>query len=120
MSYVDGFVIPIKKDKIEEYRIMAEKGAKIWMEHGALDYKECILDDSKDSEWCTTFEKAIQTKDGETVIFSYILYKDRTHRDEVNAKVMSDPRIKEGCSPETAPFDFKRMAYGGFKAIVEA
>jgi uncharacterized protein YbaA (DUF1428 family) len=119
MSYVDGFVIPIEKDNIEKYRIIAEKTAKIWMEHGALDYKECVLEDSTKLQWCTTFETAIHSKAGETVIFSYILYKDRTHRDEVNGKVMSDPRMKDMCSPETAPFDFKRMAYGGFKAIVE-
>lgn len=120
MSYVDGFVIPVKKANIEAYRQMAEKGATIWMEHGALDYKECVLDDSKDSEWCTTFEKTIQHQPDETIVFSYILYKDRSHRDQVNAKVMADERLQDGCNPETAPFDFKRMAYGGFKAIVEA
>lgn len=120
MSYVDGFVIPLQKGKEEEYRKMAEKGAQTWMKHGALDYKECILDDSNECEWNTQFEKAIHVKEGETVIFAYIVYKDRAHRDEVNAKVMADPSMKDGCNPETAPFDFKRMAYGGFRAIVEA
>ncbi|MFZ4762205.1 MAG: DUF1428 domain-containing protein [Alphaproteobacteria bacterium] len=119
MGYVDGFVIPVKKENIEAYRKMAEKGAEIWIEHGALDYKECVLDDSNESEWCTTFEKATQSKEGETIIFSYIVYKDRAHRDAVNAKVMADPRMKDGCNLETAPFDFKRMAYGGFQTIVE-
>lgn len=120
MSYVDGFIIPLKKGKEDEYQKMAEKGAKVWMEHGALDYKECILEDSKESDWCIPFEKAIQAKEGETIIFAYIVYKNRAHRDEVNAKVMADPRMKEGCNPQAAPFDFKRMAYGGFKALVEA
>ena len=117
MSYIDGFVIPVKKENIEAYRQMAEKGAKIWMKHGALDYKECVLEDSKESEWCSTFEKTVQPNPGETIVFSYIVYKDRTHRDEVNAKVMADPELK--CDPDNTPFDMKRMAYGGFKAIVE-
>lgn len=120
MSYVDGFVIPVKKENLEAYRKMAEKGAQVWMDHGALDYKECVLDDSNESEWCTTFEKATSSKEDETIIFSYILYKDRAHRDAVNAKVMADERLKDACTPETTPFDFKRVAYGGFKSIVEA
>jgi uncharacterized protein YbaA (DUF1428 family) len=117
MSYVDGFVIPIKKENIEAYRDLAEQAAKIWMKHGALDYKECVLEDSPDSEWCSTFEKAIHHHPDETIIFSYILYKDRAHRDAVNEKVMADPELK--CDPASMPFDTKRMAYGGFKTIVE-
>ncbi len=117
MSYVDGFVIPVKKENIETYRIVAEKASKIWMKHGALDYKECVIDDSNESEWCTTFEKTIAHNSGETIILSYILYKDRAHRDEVNSKVMTDPELQ--CDPANMPFDVKRMAYGGFKAIVD-
>ncbi len=119
MTYVDGFVIPLKKENIDAYRVLAEKGAKIWMEHGALDYKECILEDSKESDWNTTFEKSIHTKEGETVVFAYIVFKDRAHRDAVNAKVMADDRMKEGCDPNNMPFEFKRMTYGGFQTIVE-
>jgi uncharacterized protein YbaA (DUF1428 family) len=120
MSYIDGFVIPVKKENLDAYRQLAEKGAALWMKHGALDYKECLLDDSKETEWCIPFEKAIQSKEDETIVFAYIVYKDRAHRDKVIAKVMADPHTKDGCNPDTSPFDFKRMAYGGFKAIVEA
>lgn len=117
MSYVDGFIIPLKKENIDSYREMAEKGAKIWMKHGALDYKESVLEDSKESEWCTTFEKTIPHNPGETIVFAYVLYKDRAHRDAVNAKVMADPELQ--CDPSNMPFDVKRMAYSGFKTIVE-
>ena len=118
MSYVDGFVLPLPKGKEEDYRKMAEKGAQTWMKHGALDYKECILDDSNETEWSTTFEKSFHPKEGETIVFAYIVYKDRAHRDEVNAKVMAE--MKEGdCSECEGVFDMKRMAYGGFKVLVE-
>lgn len=120
MSYVDGFVLPIDKDKIGIYTQIAEKMSKLWIEHGALEYKECVLEDSTKSEWCITFNQMAQPKEGETIVFAYIVYNDRAHRDAVNAKVMADPRVHEVCKPEEAPFDCKRMAYSGFKSIVEA
>lgn len=118
MTYVDGFVVPVPKDKIEDYRKMAEMGATVWKDHGALDYKECVADDVDDKGFCATFPGAFNTlKDGETLVFAFIVYKSREHRDEVNAKVMADPRLK--CDENNMPFDCKRMAYGGFKTIVE-
>jgi uncharacterized protein YbaA (DUF1428 family) len=117
--YVDGFVIPLPAKKIDAYRRMAQKAAKIWREHGALDYKECVGDDL-DIKFALPFPKGIKTKPGETVVFSYIVYKSRAHRDAVNTKVMKDPRIAAMCDPKDMPFDCKRMLYGGFKTIVEA
>lgn len=114
-EYVDGFVIPVPVDKIPEYRKIARKAAKIWMEYGALDYRECVGDDLK-NDWGANFPVIAGAKEGETVAFSWITYKSRKHRDEVNAKVMADPRLK--CDPENMPFDCKRMAYGGFKTLV--
>ena len=119
MSYVDGFVIPVAKDKIEDYRKMAETGKLVWMDHGALDYKECVLEDEATNEHCGSFPQRVEHKENETIVFSYIVFKDRAHRDEVNAKVMADPRLQEGCDGNNMPFDPKRMAYSGFKAIVE-
>lgn len=116
--YVDGFVLPVPKKNIAAYVRMAKKASKIWKELGALDYKECLGDDL-DSKFCMPFPKGIRSKPGETVVFSYIVYKSRKHRDQVNAKVMKDPRIAEMCDPKDMPFDCKRMLYGGFKAIVE-
>lgn len=117
--YVDGFVIPIKKTKIAAYRKIAIQAGKVWKEHGALAYVECIGNDLKIAGMTTTFPKLATTKSGETVIFSYILYKSRKHRDAVNKKVMADPRLQAMCDPKKSPFDFKRMAYGGFEAIVD-
>jgi uncharacterized protein YbaA (DUF1428 family) len=121
MRYVDGFVLPVPKKKLEAYRRMAKVASKIWREHGALEYRECVADDLKPKGAKYTFPQTVRLKAGETVVFAYIVYKSRAHRDRVNAKVMKDPRIaammKEG---EPMPFDFKRMAYGGFKTIVEA
>lgn len=117
MSFVDGFVLPVPSDKIDEYRALAEKAGKIWIEHGALEYKECIGEDLEDKGFCTTFPKMAETNDGETIVFAYIVYNSREHRDEVNAKVMADPRMKD--EGEKMPFDCKRMAYGGFKTLVE-
>jgi uncharacterized protein YbaA (DUF1428 family) len=119
MTYVDGFVLPVPADKIEDYRKMAEPAGAIWMEHGALSYKECVLEDHEDKGFCATFPAAFQTKKNETVVFAFITYNSREHRDQVNAKVMSDKRMGENCTPDTMPFDVKRMAYGGFKAIVD-
>ncbi|WP_369060648.1 DUF1428 domain-containing protein [Caulobacter sp. 73W] len=117
MTYVDGFVIAVPKDKMDAYREMAELGRTVWMEHGALSYVEAKADDVPYGE-LTSFPRAVQQKDDETTIFSFITYRDRAHRDEVNAKVMADERMKGGM--ENAPFDGKRMIYGGFEAFVQA
>jgi uncharacterized protein YbaA (DUF1428 family) len=117
--YVDGFVIPIAKKKVPAYKKMAAKAGKIWREHGALDYKECIGDDLN-IKFGLPFPKGIKTKAGETVVFSYIVYKSKKHRDAVNAKVMKDPRMGDMGDMKDMPFDVKRMMYGGFKTIVEA
>jgi uncharacterized protein YbaA (DUF1428 family) len=119
MSYVDGFVVPVPKKNLKAYRAMAKKASKIWKEYGALDYKECVGDDL-DSKFCLPFPKGIKTKPGETVVFAYIVYKSRKHRDQVNAKVMKDPRIHAMCDPKKMPFDCARMCYGGFKMMVAA
>jgi len=117
MSYVDGFVIPIPKKNLKAYARMAKVGAKTWMEHGALDYKECVADDLQ-TKWGTPFPRLMKLKPGETVVFSYIVFKSRAHRDRVNAKVMKEME-KLGGTPDM-PFDMKRMVYGGFKTLVEA
>lgn len=127
MSYVDGFVLPVPEGKIDAYREMAGKAGKIWMEHGALSYKECVLEDAEPEmpedapENCklTPFRDMAGTKAGETVVFAFIVYKSRAHRDEVNEKVMADPRMKEACDKNNMPFDPSRMTYGGFEAIVD-
>lgn len=119
-KYVDGFVLVVPKKNLADYKKMATMGAKLWMKHGALDYKECVGDDMK-PEWCAVpFPKLAKTKPSEVVVFSYITYKSRTHRDQVNAKVMKDPKMndpKEINKP--MPFDMKRMSYGGFEVIVD-
>jgi uncharacterized protein YbaA (DUF1428 family) len=119
MKYVDGFVLPVPKKNIPAYRRMAQKASKVWRDHGALDYKECVGDDLK-VKMGVPFPRQIKTKPGETVVFAYIVYKSRAHRDSVNAKVMKDPRIANMCDPKDMPFDFKRMLYGGFKVLVDA
>lgn len=118
MSYVDGFVLIVPTDRLEEYRAMADTAGKVWMEFGALDYRECVADDMK-AEFGKSFNELAQTQPGETVIFSWIVYESKEKRDEINAKVMQDPRIKDSCDPENMPFDCKRMSYGGFRTIVE-
>jgi uncharacterized protein YbaA (DUF1428 family) len=115
--YVDGFVLAVPKKNLPAYRKMARLGAKVWKEHGALEYVECVGDDLA-TQWGTTFPKLAKTKPGETVCFSFIVYKSRAHRDAVNKKVMADPRMEK--APNPMPFDMKRMSFGGFKAIVEA
>jgi uncharacterized protein YbaA (DUF1428 family) len=117
--YVDGFVIPIQTSNLDAYREVAERAAAIWKEYGALEYIEAVGDDL-DVQEMRSFPQLAGAADGETVVFSYIVYRSREHRDEVNEKVMADPRVKEMCGPDKAPFDCKRMAYGGFKSIVEA
>ncbi len=117
--YVDGFVIPLKKKNLAAYRRMAAKAGKLWKEHGALEYMECAGDDLKIKGMVASFPKLARLKAGETVLFSFIIYKSRKHRDAVNRKVMADPRIQAMCDPKNSPFDFRRMIYGGFKAIVD-
>jgi uncharacterized protein YbaA (DUF1428 family) len=118
MAYVDGFVVPVPKKKVQAYCRLAQKAGKIWREHGALDFKECIADDVKVGK-LTSFPRSVKLKPSETVVFSWITFKSRAHRDRVNAKVMKDKRIA-GMDPKDMPFDGKRMIYGGFKIIVEA
>jgi uncharacterized protein YbaA (DUF1428 family) len=118
MSYVDGFLLPMPKKNVAAYRRIAAKAGKVWREHGALDYKECVGDDLQ-SKCGIPFPKLAKLKSSETVVFAYIVFKSRAHRDRVNAKVMKDPRIAN-MSPEKMPFDVKRMVYGGFKVIVDA
>ncbi|MGE0268924.1 MAG: DUF1428 domain-containing protein [Candidatus Omnitrophota bacterium] len=117
--FVDGFVLAVPKKKIDAYRRLAQKACKVWMDHGALAYRECVGEDL-DSKMGVPFPKLAKVKPGETVVFAYIEYKSRAHRDRVNAKVMKDPRIANMCDPKDMPFDCKRMTYGGFKTIVEA
>jgi uncharacterized protein YbaA (DUF1428 family) len=119
MPYVDGFVIPVPKKKLAAYRSMARKAGKVWREYGALDYKECVADDVKMGKR-TSFPRSVKKKPNETVVFSYIVYKSRAHRDKVNAKVMKDKRIVGMMDMSAMPFDVKRMIYGGFKVIVDA
>ena len=117
--YIDGFVLPVPKKNIAAYARMAKKASKLFREHGALEYRECAGDDL-DVKMGLPFPKGIKTKPGETVVFSYVVYKSRAHRDQVNAKIMKDPRIHALCDPKNMPFDCARMIYGGFKTIVEA
>jgi uncharacterized protein YbaA (DUF1428 family) len=119
MAYVDGFVLPVPKKKLQAYRAMARKAGKIWREHGALEYRECIADDVKPGK-TTSFPQSVKLKPGETVVFAYIIYKSRAQRDRVNAKVMKDPRIAGMMNPAALPFDGKRMFWGGFKSLVIA
>jgi len=116
-KYIDGFVIPVSKNKIDSYRDVAAKACAIWMEHGALDYVEAVGDDLEVADQ-VPFTRLAGTSEEETVVFSYIVYRSREHRDEVNARVMADPRIHEICAPDEHPFDCKRMAWGGFRSIV--
>jgi uncharacterized protein YbaA (DUF1428 family) len=117
--YVDGYVLPLPNDKIDLYRQIAEEAGKIWREHGALEYRECVGDDL-DVKDQVPFPRMIETKPDETVVFAWIVFESREHRDEVNAKVMKDPRLARMAELGPMPFDSKRMAYGGFKTIVEA
>ena len=114
MPYVDGFIVPLPKKNLKAYRAMAKKAGKVWREHGALDYKECIADDVKPGKW-TSFPRSVKQKKNETVVFSWIVYKSRADRDAIMEKVMADPRLKGDM-----PFDGKRMIFGGFDVIVAA
>jgi uncharacterized protein YbaA (DUF1428 family) len=117
MQYVDGFVVPVPKRNLQAYRRMANTAGKVWKEHGALDYRECIADDVKRGK-ITSFPRSVKLKSGETVAFSWIVYKSRAHRDRVIAKVMADARLQKMMNSKTMPFDGKRMFYGGFTTLV--
>ena len=118
MSYVDGFVLTVPKKNLAAYRRMSKKSGKIWREYGALEYRECVGDDLK-VKFGVPFPRLAKAKPSETVVFSWIVYKSREHRDRVNAKVMKDPRLAGMCDSKSMPFDMKRMAYGGFKVLVD-
>ncbi|NOT00954.1 MAG: DUF1428 domain-containing protein [Phycisphaerales bacterium] len=118
MPYVDGFVLPVPKKNMAAYGRMARKAGKIWREHGALEYRECVGDDL-DMKWGIPFTRIVKLKPGETIVFSWIVYKSRAHRDRINAKVMADPRLAPMMDPKKMPFDCKRMTCGGFKVLVE-
>lgn len=115
--YVDGYVVPVPKDKVEDYRRIAQQAGEVWREYGALEYVECIADDVKPGE-VTSFPQSVKLKDDETVVFAWIVYESREHRDQVNEKVMKDPRMAN-MDPKTMPFDGKRMFWGGFNVFVE-
>jgi len=117
MAYVDGFVLPVPTKNIAAYKRIAQKAGKIWREHGALEYRECVGDDL-DTKFGVPFARTVKAKRGETVLFAWIVYKSRAHRDRVNAKVMKDPRLT--LEQNAMPFDVKRMVYGGFKILVDA
>ncbi len=115
-KYVDGFVLPIPKQNVEAYRHLAEAAGRVWREHGALEYIECLADDVKSGE-VTSFPQSVKLEPDETVVFAWIVYESREHRDQVNEKVMKDPRIAN-LDPESMPFDAKRMFWGGFQVLV--
>lgn len=117
MAYVDGFVLPVPKKNLKAYLRIARLAAKVYKDHGAVEYRECVGDDLNPT-FCTPFPRMVKPKRGETIFFSFIVFKSRAHRDQVNKKFMKDPRIASmGCSKKM-PFDCRRMAYGGFKVEV--
>ena len=117
MSYVDGFVLPVPKKRMDDYRRMARKAGKIWREHGALEYRECVVEDVN-VKYGVPFTRAVKMKPGDTVVFAWIVFKSRSHRDRVNAKVMNDPRLTMD-DASAMPVDIKRMVYGGFNVLVD-
>ena len=117
MTYVDGFIVPVPKNKVKDYVKIAKVASKVWKDHGALEYIECVADDVAMGKW-TSFPRSVKLKKNETVIFSYIVYKSRSHRDRVMKKVMSDPRLAKMMDPKKMPFDGKRMIWGGFKTAI--
>jgi uncharacterized protein YbaA (DUF1428 family) len=118
MRYVDGYVLPVPKKNLAAYRRMALKAGKVWREHGALEVRECVGEDLQ-MKFGVPFPRVIKLKPGETVVFSWILFKSRAHRDAVNGKVMKDPRLAKMMDPKAMPFDHKRMVYGGFTTLVD-
>jgi uncharacterized protein YbaA (DUF1428 family) len=117
--YIDAVVVPVPKKKLAAYRAMARKSGKVWREHGALQYLECVADDVKPGKR-TSFPQSVKLKPGETVVFAYIVYKSRAQRDRTMAKVMKDKRLADMMDPKKLPFDGKRMFWGGFKPLVRA
>ena len=117
-NYVDGFVMPVPRKNLDAYRRMARRAGKVWRDHGALEYRECIADDVKVGKY-TSFPRSVKLKRGEVAWFSWIVFKSRRHRDAVNAKVMKDPRLADMMDPKNMPFDGKRMIYGGFEVVVD-
>jgi uncharacterized protein YbaA (DUF1428 family) len=117
--YVDGFVLPLPRKNVQAYRRMSRKAGKVWRDHGALEYRECVGDDLK-VKGMASFPRLVKAGPGQTVVFAWIVFKSRAHRDRVNAKVMKDPRLAKMMDPKAMPFDVKRMSYGGFKVFVEA
>jgi uncharacterized protein YbaA (DUF1428 family) len=119
MKYVDGYVLPVPKKNLVAYRRMAQKAGKVWREHGALEFRECVGDDLN-VKMAASFPRTIKLKPGEMVVFSWITFTSRAQRDSVNAKVMKDPRMAKMMDMKSLPFDSKRMVYGGFKVVVDA
>ena len=119
MKYVDGFVVPVPKKKLGAYYRLAKLASRIWRDNGALEFWESVADDVKVGKW-TSFPRSVKLKRGETVVFSWIVFRSRAHRDRVNAKVMKDKRFMKMANPKTMPFDGKRMIYGGFKVLLDA
>ncbi len=119
MPFVDGYVLPVPRKNLPTYRRMAQKSCRIWREHGALEYRECAGADLA-TKWGVSFPRAVKAKRGETVVFAWVVFKSRAHRDSVNARVMKDPRLAAMMDEKSMPFDAKRMVYGGFKVLVEA
>lgn len=118
MRYVDGFVVPVPKKNLAAYKRLARRAGKIWREHGAIAYVECLGDDVPTGK-TTSFPQSVKLKPGEVVVFSWIVYKSRAQRDRVNKRVMADPRLADMMDPKALPFDGKRMFWGGFKTIVD-
>ncbi|NRR33942.1 DUF1428 domain-containing protein [Oxalobacteraceae bacterium] len=118
MAYVDGFVVPLPKDKVNAYREMSRKCGEVWREYGALSFRECIADDVKPGKY-TSFPQSVNLEDDEVVVFSWIEFESRAARDEINDKVMKDPRLANMMKPDELPFDGKRMIYGGFESLIE-
>jgi uncharacterized protein YbaA (DUF1428 family) len=118
VRYVDGYVVPVPKKNVAAYRRMAQKAGKVWRDHGALEFVECVADDVKPGKH-TSFPQSVKLKPSETVVFSWIVFKSRAQRDRVNAKVMKDPRLANMMDPKAMPFDGKRMFWGGFRVLVD-
>jgi uncharacterized protein YbaA (DUF1428 family) len=118
MPYVDGYVLPVPEKHLQAYRRMAQKAGKIWREHGALEYRECVGDDLAVKK-IVPFPRLVRAKRGDTVVFAWIVFKSRAHRDRVNKKVMKDARLATMMDPSSMPFDMRRMVYGGFKVFVD-
>lgn len=117
-QYVDGFIVPVPKKNLDAYRRMSQKAGKVWREFGALEYRECVAEDVKIGK-LTSFPRSVKRKPDETVVFAWIVYKSRADRDRINAKVMKDPRLADMMDGKAAPFDAKRMIFGGFEVLVD-